>query len=200
MRWPDPAAGPASLANRALADQDWAREKLAPFAGRSFSLRLGPLLATWTIGPDGTFASAAAGAPVDLTLTLSPLSVPAFLADPSRWNDYVREDGDVALGGVLKELARTLPWFVEEAFAKAFGPVAGQRMADAGRHLLAFPEYAASRLAGSAGSYARDEAGLAVRGTEARAWRDDIAAVAARVDALAARIDTLTASPSPSRS
>ena len=86
MRWPDPAAGPAHLANRALADQDWAREKLAPFAGRSFSLRLGPLLATWTIGPDGTFASAAAGAPVDLTLTLSPLSVPAFLADPSRWN------------------------------------------------------------------------------------------------------------------
>ncbi len=196
MRWPDPAAGPANLANRALAGQDWAREKLSPFAGRSFSLRLGPLVATWTIGADGTFAPAAAGAPVDLTLTLSPLSVPAFLADPSRWNDYVREDGDVALGGVLKELARTLPWFVEEAFAKALGPVAGQRVADAGRHLLAFPEYAASRLAGSAGSYARDEAGLTVRGTEARAWRDDIAAVAARVDALAARIDSLAASPS----
>jgi len=196
MRWPDPAAGPANLANRALAGQDWAREKLSPFAGRSFSLRLGPLVATWTIGADGTFAPAAAGAPVDLTLTWSPLSVPAFLADPSRWNDYVREDGDVALGGVLKELARTLPWFVPEAFAKALGPVAGQRVADAGRHLLAFPEYAASRLAGSAGSYARDEAGLTVRGTEARAWRDDIAAVAARVDALAARIDSLAASPS----
>lgn len=195
MRWPDPAAGPAHLANRALADQDWARARLTPFAGRSFALRLGPLSAAWTIGSDGSFAAAAADAAIDLTLTLSPLAVPSFLADPSRWNDHVREEGDVALGGALKDLARTLPWFVEEAFAKAFGPVAGQRMADAGRHLLAFPQYAATRFADSAGSYARDEAGLTVRGTEARAWRDEIAAVSARVDALAARIDTLASPP-----
>lgn len=191
MRWPDPAAGPAQLANRALAGQDWAREKLAPFAGRTFALRVGPLAGTWTVGDDGSFASAATGAPVDLTLTLSPRSMPSFLADPSRWNEYMREEGDVAFGGALKELARTLPWFVEEGFAKAFGPVAGQRIADAGRHLLAFPEYAAQRMGDSAGSYARDETGLMVRGSEARALRDDIAAVAARVDALAARVDAL---------
>lgn len=191
MRWPDPAAGPATLANRALAGQDWAREKLAPFAGRTFALRVGALAGTWTVGDDSSFTSAAAGVPVDLTLTLSPLSLPAFLADPSRWNEYVREEGDVAFGGALKELARTLPWFVEEGFAKAFGPVAGQRMAEAGRHLLAFPEYAAHRLGDSAGSYARDETRLMVRGSEARALRDDIAAVEARVDALAARVDAL---------
>lgn len=191
MRWPDPAAGPAQLANRALAGQDWAREKLAPFAGRTFALRVGPLAATWTVGEDGAFASAVAGAPVDLTLTLSPLSVPAFLADPSRWNEYVREEGDAAFGGALKELARTLPWFVEEGFAKAFGPVAGQRVADAGRQLLAFPEYAAQRMGDSAGSYARDETHVMVRGSEARALRDEIAAVATRVDALGARVDAL---------
>lgn len=192
MPWPDPAAGPARLANRALADQAWAREKLAPFAQRTFALRVGALSGTYTIADDGTFASAVAGTPVDLTLSLSPLSVPAFLADPARWNDYVREDGDVALGGALKDLARTLPWFVEEGFAKLLGPVAGQRLADAGRHLLAFPHYAAGRFGDSAGSYARDEARIMVRGSEARAWRDDIAAVAARVDALAARVDQLT--------
>ncbi len=193
MQWPDPAAGPARLANRALAGEPWAREKLAPFAGRSFALRIGALSGTWTLGEDGSFASAAAGVPVDLTLTLSPLSVPAFLADPSRWNEYVREEGDVAFGGALKELARTLPWFVEEGFAKLLGPVAGQRAADAGRHLLSFPQYAAGRLGDSAGSYMRDEARIMVRGTEARTLRDEIAAVAARVDALSARIDTLSA-------
>lgn len=192
MRWPDPAAGPAKLANSALAGQDWARDKLAPFAGRTFALRVGALAGTWTVGEDGSFASAATGVPVDLTLTLSPLAVPAFLADPSRWNEYVREDGDVAFGGALKDLARTLPWLVEERFAKALGPVAGQRVADAGRHLLAFPEYAARKLGDSAGSYARDETRLMVRGREARALRDDIAAVTARVDALATRVDALS--------
>ena len=193
MQWPDPAAGPARLANRALAGEPWAREKLAPFAGRSFALHIGVLGGTWTVGEDGSFASAAAGAPVDLTLTLSPLSVPAFLADPSRWNEYVREEGDVALGGALKELARTLPWFVEEGLASVLGPVVGQRAADAGRHLLAFPQYAAGKFGDSAGNYVRDEAGIMVRGIEARAWRDEVAAVSTRVDALATRIDTLFA-------
>ena len=38
--------------------------------------------------------------------------------------------------------------FVEEAFAKVLGPLVGQRMADAGRGLLAFPEYASRHVAG----------------------------------------------------
>ena len=99
----------------------------------------------------------------------------------------------------LKELARTLPWFVEETFAKALGPIVGQRVADAGRKLLGFPEYAAQRVAEAAGSYARDEAGLLARGADLRQLRDDVEAVAARVDALAQRIDALAPRVRPIR-
>src|SRR6185295_14766383 len=109
--------------------------------------------------------------------------------------EYVKEDGDVALGGTLKELAQTLPWFVEAAFARALGPIAGQRVADAGRHLLAFPAHAATRLADSAGRYARDEAGLVVRHDELRLMTEQTALLAQRVDALEARVAALTASP-----
>lgn len=199
MKWPDPAEAPASLANRMLADQAWAREKLSSMGGRVFSLAVGPLSATWSITGDGRLESAAPGAEPALRLTLSPLSVPSFLADPSRWNDLVREEGDAELGGVLKELARTMPWFVEETFAKAFGPVAGQRMADAGRRLLAFPEYAAQRLTESAASYARDEAGLLANGREFRALREGIDEVASRIDALATRVEALAPRVRPIR-
>ena len=81
--------------------------------------------------------------PPDLTLTLSPLGVPSLLANPARWGEFVTADGDAALAATLQELAQTLPWFVERAFASALGPILGQRVADAGRRLLAFPEYAA---------------------------------------------------------
>lgn len=191
MKWPDPTQGPARLANRILADQDWAREKLVPMAGRVFTLAVGPFSTTSAVSADGTLTAAPAGAAADLTLSISPLSLASFLADPTRWNEFVRETGDVELGGVLKELARTLPWFVEAAFAKALGPIAGQRVADAGRRLLAFPEYAAQRLSDSAGSYARDEAGLVARGADARRLREEIDEVAQRVDALAQRIEAL---------
>jgi len=141
MKWPDPGAAPAQLANRMLEEQAWAREKLAPFAGRVFSLAVGPLGAAWSIRGDGTFDRAPEGAVADLKLAISPWSVPAFLADPARWNELVREEGDPDLGGALKDLARTWPWFVEETFAKMLGPVAGQRAAAStrGRHARGGP-------------------------------------------------------------
>jgi ubiquinone biosynthesis accessory factor UbiJ len=199
MRWPDPAEAPARLANRMLAGQDWARDQLTPFAGRVFSFAVGPVSGSWLVAADGTLATAAGTAPPDLSLSMSPWSVPAFLADPTRWNEFVRETGDAEFGGALKDLARTLPWFVEETFAKMLGPIVGQRVADAGRKLLAFPEYAAQRAAESAGSYARDEAGLIARGSDFRRWQEEVAAVGARVDALAARVEALAPRVRPIR-
>ena len=199
MKWPDPAEGPAGIANRMLADQAWAREKLASVAGRVFSFAVGPLSARWRIEVDGSLASASRNAAVDLRLSMSPFSVAPFLADPSRWNEFMREEGDADLGGVLKDLARTMPWFVEETFGKALGPVVGQRVADAGRRLLAFPEYAADRFSQSMGSYARDEAGLLATGRDFRLWQQGIDEAAARVDALAARVDALAPRVRPIR-
>ncbi len=199
MKLPDPREAPARLANRMLANQDWARERLAPFAGRVFTLAVGPLSAGWLVQDGGTLARAAGDAAADLALVVSPFSVPSLLADPARWNEYVVESGDAELGGVLKDLARTLPWFVEETFAKALGPIVGQRVADAGRRLLAFPEYAAQRATESVGSYARDEAGLLARGADFRTLRDDTTDAAARIDALAERIEALAPRVRPIR-
>lgn len=199
MKWPDPGEAPARLANRVIESQDWARAKLAPFAGRAFSISVGPLQAAWSVQEDGTLASASAASKPQLQLTLSPFAVPSFLADPTRWNEFVREEGDPELGGALKELARTLPWFVEETFAKALGPIVGQRAADVGRKLLAFPEFATQRVAESVGSYARDEAGLLAHGVDARRLREEIDEVAARVEALAQRIEALAPRVRPIR-
>jgi len=199
MKWPDAGGAPARLANRVLADQQWAREKLAPFAGRVFTLAVGPVCAAWRIQTGGTLDAASAADTADLKLAIAPWSVPSFLADPARWNEFVREEGDADFGGALKDLARTMPWFVEETFAKALGPIVGQRMADAGRKLLAFPEYAAQRVADSAASYVRDEAALLARGSELRRFGDQVAEVVERVDALEARVEALSPRVRPIR-
>ena len=187
------AAGEASarLANHVLEREEWARDKLAPFAGRVFAVSVGPLTSAMRIGERGTLEAAGATETADLRLRLSPLAVPSFLAQPKRWNEFMEEDGDANLGGVLKELAQTLPWFVEQAFASALGPLAGQRVADAGRALLGFPEYAAQRVTDSVASYARDEAGWFI-GTDAmRRHVDAVQATDAATDALTARVDAL---------
>ena len=191
MKWPDAGEAPARLANRLLADQQWARDKLAPYAGRVFTLAVGPGRAAWRIRNDGRLDAASSADAADLQLVIAPWSVPAFLAEPARWSEFVREEGDADFGGALKELARTMPWFVEDTFAKALGPIVGQRVADAGRKLLGFPEYAAQRVADSAASYVRDESALLARGSELRRFGGEVAEVAGRVDALELRLEAL---------
>ena len=194
MKFPDPADAPSRLANRILEQESWAREKLAAHAGRVFTLSVGPLRTAFRVTGNGTLEAAPASVAADLALRVSPLNVPAFLAQPQRWNEFVREDGDANLGGELKALAQALPWFVEQAFAKALGPLVGQRVADAGRALLAFPEYAGQRVADSVASYARDEAGLLASAGEMRDFASRVATIAERAEALAQRIDMLAGS------
>jgi ubiquinone biosynthesis accessory factor UbiJ len=180
--------------NSVLADEPWARNRLAEHAGRAFMVRVGPMAAGFRIDEHGVLASAPlAGATPDLVLTVSPLHVPAFLADPKRWNEFVREAGDVALGGTLKDLAQTLPWFVEKFCARALGPVVGQRVADAGRRMLEMPQYAATRVAANVGTYARDEAQVLAHPADMRRLVEQASDLASRIDALAVRTDVLAA-------
>lgn len=182
-----------AAANRLLAQEPWARERLAAYAGRAFMLRVGPVTAGFRIDDHGLLRHAPlAGATLDLTLTLSPFNVPAFLADPKRWNEFVTEEGDAALGAVLSELAQTFPWFVERLCARSLGTIVGLRVADAGRRMLGMPEYAATRIAANVGSYARDEAQVLAHPADLRTLTDETTLLAARIDALDARIEALS--------
>jgi ubiquinone biosynthesis protein UbiJ len=183
-----------ALANRALDREVWAKTSLAVHAGRVFAIAVGPAATAMRIDASGSVASAPrSDESPDLKLTLSPLALPSFLANPARWDEYVVADGDPALAATLKGLAETLPWFVEQVFANALGPIVGQRVADAGRRLLAFPEYAATRVGESVASYVRDEAELAARGADIRSFGEQATAIATRVDALAMRLEALAA-------
>jgi ubiquinone biosynthesis protein UbiJ len=183
------AAVPAAVANHLLSREAWARERLAAHAGSAFEVAVGPVWTTLAIDANGMLTPPAH--PVDkpdLELRISPFDVPSFLADPSRWNALVTAQGDEALAATLAELARTLPWFIERTFASALGPIVGQRAADAGRAMLAFPAYAAARVGDSVASYATDEAGLATRTIELQVFGEQVATLAARTEALAARL------------
>ena len=180
----DPAIG---LANRVLEREDWARERLSAHAGRTVRMVCGPMASTLAIAPSGMLSAAQSAA--DLTLSIPPLRLPTLLAHLERWTELVAVDGDAALAATLADLARTLPWFVEQAFASALGPLIGTRVADAGRELLSLPERAAQSFGESLSSYARDESGLGVGASTFADFVAEAAAVAARIDALALRLD-----------
>jgi ubiquinone biosynthesis protein UbiJ len=176
-----------SLANRVLEREDWARERLSAHAGRTVRMICGPLHSSLAITHGGMMTPA--HEPPDLTLTVSPMRLPTLLAYPERWSDLVTAEGDAALATTLADLSRTLPWFVEQAFASVLGPVVGTRLADAGRAMLALPEHAARSFGTSLSSYAHDEAGVGVSTAEAADFSAAVAAIVERVDTLEQRLD-----------
>ena len=181
----------AFLINRTLERERWARDKLALHAGRTVSFKLGPASVTWKIDESGSFHETKESP--DLTLTLSPLRLPSLLALPARWHELVEASGDSGLATTLEELSLTLPMLVEQAFTRALGPIAGAFVADTGRRMLGFPEYAAQRFGESVARYAVDESALAVRASEVSAFATDVAAVDLAIDELSVRLDALDA-------
>jgi ubiquinone biosynthesis protein UbiJ len=188
--------GAATLANRALTREDWARERLAAHAGRKLRIVAGPAALTLAINADGGFVDSEETP--DLTLTIPALRLPALIARPERWNELVVAAGDASLASTIGELAQTLPWFIERWFARLFGPIVGAQLAEAGRRLLALPGYAAERAGWSFASYASDESGLVTGARAGGEFAAEVAALAARVDALAERIDRLI-KPTPAK-
>jgi len=188
--------GAASFANRALAREDWARERLAAHAGRKLRIVAGPAALTLAINADGSFVDS--DETPDLTLTIPALRLPTLIARPERWNEVVVATGDASLASTIGELAQTLPWFIERSFARVFGPIVGPQLAEAGRRLLALPGYAAERAGSSFASYARDESGLVAGARAGSEFAAEVAALAARVDALGERIDRLV-KPAPAK-
>jgi ubiquinone biosynthesis protein UbiJ len=193
-----PEALAAEAANRALRDETWARDQLAAHAGSVFAVASGPFVSTFAILGDGTFAASPPGAVATLTLTVSPLALPALAAEPSRWRSTVRADGDQALATTLEAIAQTLPWFVERLFARLFGPIAGQAIADAGRTLLAIPAAISQQAAAGVAHFASEADAVAHRGDFA-AFSCGTVEAEERVAALAARIAALEEAGAPRR-
>ena len=180
----------ADFANRALESEAWARDKLAAHAGKTMRLDVGPARIGFAVDAEGRLAASETAAP-DLTISIEPLKFPSLLAQPTRWGELARAQGDAALAATVAELAPTLPWFVERLLARLLGPIAGQQVADAGRRLLTLPEYAGERIADSVARYVGDEARLAVRRAESLRFAADVAELAARLDALVSRIEKI---------
>ena len=175
---PDAKATPAVafcfFANHVLEGAAWARERLAPFAGRSIELRA-PLLPTLlvTVTPQGRLQPGGAGAS-------------ASIAFPGR-----RISGEAELVRVLEELARTLRWDVEEDLARVVGDVLAHRAVGTARAARDWQRDAAGRAAEALAAYAAEEARLVVRRPELTAFARSIDQLVRSLDELQQRIGRL---------
>jgi ubiquinone biosynthesis protein UbiJ len=180
----------AAALNRLLEAEDWARARLAPFAGETVELRAPPLPALrFAVRAEGRIAP---GADPTLVLTLRPEMLPALLQGEDHLARAVGVEGNERLAQEILFLARHLRWDAEEELSRVLGDAAAHRLAGLARDLAAWPLDAGRRLAAGFMEYAQEEARLLAPRAGYAAFRAEVARLRDALERLEKRIERLT--------
>jgi ubiquinone biosynthesis protein UbiJ len=178
--------------NHLLAQQPWAAERLATFAGQSVQFRCRPF-------PDlririlegGLLDQAKASDAGNLILTLKPAALPRLLARDETVLKQVEIEGSADLASTVQYLFRHLAWDAEEDLSRLLGDVVAHRLASEGRAFAAWQRDAATRLAQNFAEYWTEEQPLLARPSDVEkfcrdvdAFRDDVARLEKRIERL----------------
>ncbi len=116
-----------ALLNRMLAHEQWARDKLAPFAGRSARFDAAPFGVTLRVEDGGTFGAADTNEPA-VTIGVALSSLPLAMMDPQAAMKDVRLSGDAEFAQALAFVLQNLRPEPEEELSRFIGDAAAQRL------------------------------------------------------------------------
>ncbi|WP_341667818.1 ubiquinone biosynthesis accessory factor UbiJ [Alcaligenes sp. SDU_A2] len=190
----DPAAVGVRLLNALLRREDWARERLCAYAGKTVALALGRLRLVYTITSEGGLDLGHPAVVPDVTLTLPAERLPDLPqviqdGDFSRIAQLMHVQGEAGLANLVSELAAHLRWDAEEDLSKVVGDVMAVRLVGGARQALAGLRDLGRRLAGNTTEYLSQESGLLVSRDELARLREQTESLSSRLDGLERRLD-----------
>jgi len=178
------------LLNRLLAAAEWARQRLAPFAGETVELRAPPLPTLRLRVLEGGSVEAG-GAEPGLTMTLKPELLVALGRGEEHAMRAVEVQGNAGLAAEILVLVRHLRWDLEEDLSRLFGDVVAHRLAGAARAFAAWHVDAAQRVAGALVDYATEEKKVLVRRAELETLAQPLAQLRDAIARLDKRLERL---------
>lgn len=135
----------------------------------------------------------AAGSELQVAATPASLLAFALSRDGAIAPGKVTISGDAELARRLEQVARSFAPDFDEAFARAFGDVAGYQLARALRAALAWARASARALAADTAEFLTEEGRDLVACAELDAFLDDVDAARERADRVEARLRRLAA-------
>ena len=130
--------------NHLLAQEPWARDKLAIHTGKVACLDGGIAAIRLKVARDGMLESVAPDEPPCVTIRVKLADLPLILQNRERAFSYVTIEGDADFANTISQLSQTLRWEAEGDLSKVVGDVAAVRMVGAARaafaHLTSTPQ------------------------------------------------------------
>ena len=181
----------AAAFNHLLAQNAWAQEKLAPFAGKVFQLRLAPATLTFTLGANGTVTSTNAALP-DTVLSTTPAALLRYVSSTPRDLGLIVVAGDMPFGTVLREIISQLNWEAEEDLSRVVGDVLAHRLMGFAQSWMTWRKQSAANFAHAAAEYVTEEQPLLAKPRHIAQFAQEVDALSDAVAQLAQRIEKLS--------
>jgi ubiquinone biosynthesis protein UbiJ len=177
------------LLNHLLARESWARDKLAPFAGRRARIEAFPVVVLLGVGPGGRF-EVGSGEP-HVTIAVDSAQLPALLFDPKAILRNVRLSGDAEFAQALSHVLQNLQPEPEEDLARFVGDAAAVRIVGFLRAVAAQIREGGARLTTTTADYFATENPLLTTRAEAERFGADVAALRDAVERFGKRLERL---------
>jgi len=178
--------------NHVLAQAPWARQRLAPFAGKTAQFRVFPFDYRVTVRADGLVDAAPESLPADTTITLTPPTALRYFAGDETASTEVKIEGDTAFAQEIAYLARHLRWDFEEDLSKVLGDVAAHRVGQSIRDVNAWLTEAGNNLAENLRDYWAQERPLVASREMVDHFNKDVDQLRDDVERLEKHISKLT--------
>jgi ubiquinone biosynthesis protein UbiJ len=189
----------AAAVNHLLARESWARERLAPYAGKTARLSCPPVTLMLMVQPDGYLAAIEEreAQQFDVTVSVPADALPAFLqGGQAAVMKHVKIEGDAEFATVIARLAEHLRWEPEEDLARLVGDAPASRLAALARSAGDHARRTGRNLLDSVAEYLLDENPQLVRraaledfNAELARARDALARVEKRVERLEQKVE-----------
>ena len=179
--------------NHLLAGEDWARERLSPFAGQTARLEFGALALPLAISADGLFVAAGRDAPADVTITLPADAPLRALTDRASLFTAARLAGSAELAESLGFVFRNLRWDAGGDLARFVGDIAAHRLVAVGSGVASWQRQQAFNLAANVAEYFTEEKPSIARSSDVAAFCAEVARLPDELARLEARIAALEA-------
>jgi ubiquinone biosynthesis protein UbiJ len=122
------------LLDHLVNQNQWARNTLLPFAGKTVRFNLATTGACLTILEDGGLAMAGDTAQGDASISLTPSLALRLLAGDTSAQSQVKVEGDTELATTLAKVLRGMKWDYEEDLSQILGDIPATKISEFGKH------------------------------------------------------------------
>ena len=177
--------------NHLLASEDWARQRLQPFAGQTAQVSSGSLVLALVVTPEGTFSAGDKTATATVSIALPADAPVRALTDRDGLMAAAQISGPADFAEALGFVLRNLRWDAEDDLSRLVGDIAARRMVSSGKQVFQWQREQAKNLAANLGEYFSEETKAIARRQEITEFCAEVAQQDEALGHLEARIAAL---------